>query len=71
MGWATTPATIVAPVMSRLRASARHADAEGPETEAVGSARRGGGSWGQSGDIVGTTRQAAQQRWAWRKEPKR
>ncbi|MGH3756022.1 MAG: hypothetical protein ACRDRP_25750 [Pseudonocardiaceae bacterium] len=31
---------------------------------AVRSARDGGASWGQIGDIVGTTRQAAHQRWS-------
>ena len=46
-------------------------DAERSVAEAVGSARRGGASWGQIGDIVGTTRQAAQQRWASGKEPRR
>ncbi len=40
-------------------------------TEAVSAARHGGASWSQIGDIVGTTRQAAHQRWATRKEPGR
>ncbi len=38
--------------------------AERALAEAVGSARHGGASWGQIGDIVGTTRQAAHQRWS-------
>ena len=43
--------------------------AEQQLTEGVSSARQGGASWSQIGDIVGTTRQAAHQRWASRTEP--
>ncbi len=43
-------------------------DAERLLAEAVGSARQGGASWGQIGDIVGITRQAAHQRWSSREE---
>jgi hypothetical protein len=39
-------------------------EAERALARAVGSARRGGASWSQIGDIVGTTRQAAHQRWS-------
>ncbi len=39
-------------------------DAEQALADAVVSARQGGASWGQIGDIVGTTRQAAHQRWS-------
>ena len=46
-------------------------EAEQQLTEAVSSARHGGASWSQIGDIVGTTRQAAHQRWATRKEAQR
>jgi len=46
-------------------------DAERSVADAVGQARRGGASWSQIGDIVGTTRQAAQQRWASGREPRR
>jgi len=46
-------------------------EAERSVTEAVGSARRGGASWGQISDIAGTTRQAAQRRWTAGKESTR
>jgi len=39
-------------------------DAEQALADAVVSARQGGASWGEIGDIVGTTRQAAHQRWS-------
>lgn len=39
-------------------------DAEQALADAVSSARHGGASWGEIGDIVGTTRQAAHQRWS-------
>ncbi len=38
--------------------------AEQALADAVVSARKGGASWGQIGDIVGTSRQAAHQRWS-------
>lgn len=58
--------------LDRLARAFEHLrDAERSLAEAVGSARRGGASWGQIGDIVGTTRQAAHQRWASETEPKR
>lgn len=39
-------------------------EAEQAVGDAVVSARHGGASWGQIGDIVGITRQAAHQRWS-------
>lgn len=46
------------------RAAEAVKEAEETLAEAVRSAHRSGASWGQIGDIVGTTRQAAHQRWA-------
>jgi len=46
-------------------------EAERSLSDAVCSARRGGASWGHIGEIVGTTRQAAHQRWASRTEQER
>jgi len=53
------------PELDRLaRAAENLKGAEQALAQAVGSARRGGASWRQIGDIVGTTRQAAHQRWS-------
>ena len=53
------------------RAAEMVKEAEQTLAEAVTSAHRSGASWAQIGDIIGTTRQAAHQRWASREEADR
>jgi len=60
-----TARKLVGAGLDRLaRAVENMKDAEQALADAVVSARQGGASWGEIGDIVGTTRQAAHQRWS-------
>lgn len=50
--------------LARLADAARRlAEAEAALAAAASDARRAGASWAHIGDVVGVTRQAAQQRW--------